>query len=522
MTKSRVAIVGSGIVGTAIAYSLTQKGYRVDIFEKGPAYPYPHIKQYTERIHYLYDNPAYSLPRDLDNVTISGGYQWNPWRERHLLVGGSTTHWDAITLRMHPNDFKTKSLYGYGEDWPFSYADLEPYYCRAEVYLGVSGTDADNPFAPWRSKPFPLPQFELSYDDRIMAERLRKRGITLHTTPQARTRTVYEERPGCQNFGVCQVCPIGVRYSPNYHLHRALRTGLCHVHENVSVRRIIMDKSGRAKALVYQANNAGKQSEHAADVVVVAAGVLESVRLLFLSADGRPSAGLGNHGGHLGKHFTFHHLWHGGYHYASPLAPDRFGGPTGQSQQFLNHPTRGEHGAIKVEFGSDSGSGVVKQGKVTKWGTASEIMEQLKPRLHWRLILFHAESAPSREKYVRLSEERDRFDDPYAHVHYSPSDFDHETHLFARKLFDLFAEATGSDEKVMDPLYWSGGHHMGGCRMGQTVGDSVVDQFGKVHDSPNLFVVGGGNFVGSSGAVNPTLTMVAMAHRTGDFIAEQF
>jgi choline dehydrogenase-like flavoprotein len=522
MTKRTVAIVGSGIVGTAIAYSLTKKGYHVDIFEKGPAYPYPHTKQYTEKIHFLYSNPAYRLSGDLDNVTVSGDYQWNPWRERHLLVGGSATHWDGITLRMHPNDFKTKSLYGYGEDWPLSYADLEPYYCRAEAHLGISGTDADNPFAPWRSKPFPLPPFELSYDDKIMAERLHKRGITLHTTPQARTRTAYEERPGCQNFGVCQVCPIGVRYSPNYHLQRALGTGLCHVHENVSVRRIVMDKSGRAKTLVYQSNNAGKESEHAADVVVVTSGVLEAIRLLLLSADSRHRAGLGNNGGHLGKHFTFHHLWHGGYHYSSPLCPDRFGGPTGQSHQYLNHPTRGKHGAIKVEFGSDSGSGVVKQGKVTKWGTVSETMEQLKPRLHWRLILFHTESAPGPEKYIGLSEERDRFGDPYAHVHYRSSDFDHETYLFALKLFDLFAAATGSDEKVMDPFYWSGGHHMGGCRMGQTVGDSVVDQFGKLHDSPNLFVVGGCNFVGTSGAVNPTLTMVALALRTADFIGDQF
>jgi choline dehydrogenase-like flavoprotein len=63
---------------------------------------------------------------------------------------------------------------------------------------------------------------------------------------------------------------------------------------------------------------------------------------------------------------------------------------------------------------------------------------------------------------------------------------------------------------------------MGGCRMGQTVWDSVVDPFGKLHGSPNLFVVGGGNFVGTSGAVNPTLTMVALALRTADFIGDQF
>jgi glucose dehydrogenase len=522
MTKSRVAIVGSGIVGTAIAYVLTKKGYRVDIFEKGPEYPYPHTKQFTEKIRFLYSNPIYRLSRDLNHVTVSGDYTWNPGGERHLAVGGSATQWNAITLRMCPNDFKTKSLYGYGEDWPLTYADLEPYYCRAETYLGVSGTDADNPFAPPRSKPYPLPPFELSYDDKIMAERLHQRGIVLHTTPQARTRTAYEDRPGCQNFGVCWVCPIGVRYSPNYHLLRALGTGLCQVHENVSVRRILVDKSGQAKALVYQSHDAGKESEHSADVIVVAAGAIESIRLLLLSADSRHSAGLGNDGGHLGKHFTFHHLWYGGYHYQSPLHPERFGGVTGQSHQFLNHPSRGKHGAIKIEFDSHSASWLVEQGRVTKQGAVFEIMEQLKPRLHWRAILFHNESVPSSEKYIELAEEKDRFGDPYAHVHYRASDFDQETYLFALKLFDSFAEATASDEKMLRPRYYSGGHHMGGCRMGQTAREGIVDSFGKLHGSPNLFVIGGSNFVGTSGAVNPTLTMVALALRTADFIGDRF
>jgi glucose dehydrogenase len=522
MSKSTVAIIGSGIVGTAMAYVLTKKGYRVDIFEKGPAYPYPHTAQFTERIRFLYKNPIYSVSEDLNQVTVSGDYQWNPEEERHLVVGGSATQWNAITLRMGPKDFKTKSLYGYGSDWPLSYADLEPYYCRAEAHLGVSGTDADNPFAPRRSKPFPLPPFELSYDDKIIAERLHKHGIVLHTTPQARTRVAYEERPGCQNFGVCNVCPIGVRYSPNYHLLRAVGTDLCQVHENASVRRIMMDKSGRAKALVYQPHDAAKEREHAADVIVVAAGTIESVRLLLLSADSGHPAGLGNDGGQVGKHFTFHHIWPGAYHYPSPLRPEGIGGPTGQSHQFLDYSSRGKHGAVKIEFGSRSGSDLVNQGKLTKWGTVSEIMEQLKPRLAWRLILFHNESLPSPGKYIGLSEERDRFGDPYANVHYSASEFDHETYLFALKLFDSFGEATGSDEKVISPVFWSGGHHMGGCRMGQMVGESVVDSFGKLHGSPNLFVVGGSNFVGTSGAVNPTLTMVALALRAADFIGDQF
>jgi choline dehydrogenase-like flavoprotein len=283
-----------------------------------------------------------------------------------------------------------------------------------------------------------------------------------------------------------------------------------------------MDKSGRAKALVYQSNDATKETEHTADVIVVASGAIESVRLLLLSADSNHPNGLGNDEGQVGKDFKFHHIWPGAYHYPSPLRPDGIGGPTGQSHQFLNDPSRGKHGAVKIEFGSRSGSELVNQGELTKWGTISEIMEQLKPRLAWRLILFHNESVSSPQKYIGLSGERDRFGDPFAKLYYSPSDFDHESYLFARKLFDSFAEATGSDEKFISPVFWSGGHHMGGCRMGKMVRESVVDSFGKMHGSPNLFVAGGSNFVGTSGAVNPTLTMVALALRTADFIGDQF
>src|SRR4029077_20509055 len=145
------------------------------------------------------NNPAYLLPPDLQNLTLSGDYSFDFERGRAMVVGGTATHWGAGCLRMTPPDFNTQRRYGYGADWPLTYDDLETYYCDAERFLGVSGTDADNPFAPPRTRPYPLPPFELSYDDRVFAEKLRKHGIVLHTFPQARTRLPYEKRPGCMN-----------------------------------------------------------------------------------------------------------------------------------------------------------------------------------------------------------------------------------------------------------------------------------------------------------------------------------
>ncbi|NIR50214.1 GMC family oxidoreductase [candidate division KSB1 bacterium] len=520
MNNKSVAIVGSGIIGATLAYLFVKKGYRVDIFEKGPDYPYPHTDQFAERIFYLYGNPAYKLPKDIKNHSITGDYQHNVELERGMLVGGSSTYWAAITPRMLPNDFRTKSLYGFGEDWPLSYDDIEPYYCKAERLLGIAGTDDDNPFAPPRSQPFPLPPFELSYDDLLLAERLTKHDIVLHTTPQARTSELYDGRDACVNFGTCDVCPIGSRYSPNHHILLAMETGLCNVHTNVSVRRIALDSSGSAKTLVYQRNDERQEKEHSANLIMVAAGAIESPRLLLLSKDSRFPDGIGNQGGHVGKHFTFHHLWHGRLQYKKKLYPGRIGPITGQSHQFMDPPTRGKHGGTKVEFASTPGFRKI----LTEPGSASEIFEELKAKIYSRGIIMHAESAPSPQKYITLSEKRDRFGDPYAHIHYESSEFDYETYGFATDLYDRFAAATDGEKMEFDEVneFDNGAHHMGGTRMGTAPENSVVDEYGKIHEIPNLFVLGGSNFGGTTGAVNPTLTMVAHAIRTAEYIMDQF
>jgi choline dehydrogenase-like flavoprotein len=525
MSESTVAIVGSGIVGSLIAHVLTDFGYDVDVFEKGPDYPYPHRPQFEEQVRYLHDNPAYRLASDLKNHTQSRGYLADLERERLMVVGGSCTQWEAITIRMIPEEFKRRSLYGYGADWSITYDDIEPYYGRAEALLGVSGTDEDNPFAPPRSRPYPLPAFDLSHDDAILAERLRNDGIVLHTTPQARTRRAYEDRLGCVNIATCTFCPIGARYSPNYHLQKAVKTGLCTVHAGTSVRRLVVDRSGRARALVYQPNDARTEQEHAAKLIVIAAGGIESARLLFLSKDARHPDGVGNGSGQVGKNLTFHHVWRGHMQYKEALYPGRFGGWTGQSAQFrhLARPTR--HAGVKVEFACfiDIPYGDTQREKWRGVACGSDVLERLRPMLHRRQISLHAESAASERKFVTLSRKKDRFGDPFAHVQYEPAPLDDETYEFAHTIFDRFARATGAGEAHLPEriVFDSGAHHMGTCRMGENEKDSVVDSFGRVHGVPNLYVAGAGNFVGTSGAANPTLTVAALAIRTADHILKQ-
>jgi glucose dehydrogenase len=500
-----------------MAYLLTQQGHQVDVFEKGPAYAYPHSQQWQEVSVHLNMDADFFLPGDLQNHT-NNGLHFHLEDERRMRTGGSSTIWEAITVRMIPSDFKTRTLYGVGDDWPIDYDELEPYYGRAEQLMSVSGTDDDNPFSPPRSTPYPLPPFELSYDDRIMAERLREADIILHTTPQARTRQDHNGRPACNNFGTCRFCPIGARYSPNFHLEQAVATGLCELHTEISVRRVYPDDNGPGATIVYQENHSSNAREAHYDVVIIAAGALESARLLLLSQNEQHPDGVGNSGGRVGQGLTFHHMWTGHMLYEDELYPFRFGGWTGQSFQFLDPETRGQHGAIKVEFSSRA-----TFLPAYNWGTVRDPYQAMKPQIHRRDISLMSETHASPEKYLMLSENSDRFGDPYAHVHYVFDSFDWETYGYAESIFDQFKTATRSTHSQLHPaeIWFTASHHMGTCRMGTAPDNSVVDRFCQVHGTNGLFVIGGSSFVGSGGAVNPTLTMVALAIRSTDYIVDQ-
>ena len=528
--EAAVAVVGSGPVGTAVAWSLARRGVAVDVFEKGPPYPYPHTEPFEQRtVHRagpdLYPPP----PADVQRIEQSGDYPRSVQAELDFVVGGSGVRWEALTPRPSPADLAVRSRHGFGRDWPLSYADLEPWLGRSEALLGVAGTDDDNPFAPPRSTPFPLPPFELSWDDRILAERLTAGGLHVHTTPQARTREAYDGRPACVDFNACAVCPIGARYSPNHHLERAVATGLCRLHSGTVVRRVLLDAAGRARGLLVHDLASGGESEHPARQVVVAAGAIESARLLLLSAERRWPDGLANRSGQVGRGLVFHHLWTGRLHFRRPLWPGRAGPWTAQSLQFADPPSRGRHGGVKVELSSRLAHATFEPiqawtppGPLLAAATdAGDLLRALAPRLRWRPIVFHGETVPGPEKRLTLGAGRDRFGDPVAHVDYRLSDFDRATYGYCRDLFDRFRRAAGADdgELVAVENYYSGFHQMGTCAMAAGEADGVVDPLGRAHGVPGLWVLGGAGFPGS-GTVNPTLTMVALALRAAEGIVE--
>jgi choline dehydrogenase-like flavoprotein len=254
-------------------------------------------------------------------------------------------------------------------------------------------------------------------------------------------------------------------------------------------------------------------------VLIVAAGALESARLLLLSRDDpRWPDGVGNTAGQVGAGLAFHHVWSGRMRYDEALYPGRIGGWTAQSLQFANPETRGQHGGVRVEFSSR-----LAYEPPQTWATVADLRAAMGPHLQWRQIVLQAESAFSAERRLMLSGEIDRYGDPLAHVVYRLDDWDHATYDYARGVFDQFVAHTRPAQSEFPPFDWynSGSHHMGGVRMGGGPDEGVIDSFGEVFGVPGILVVGGGSFVGSSGAANPTLTIAALALRSVDYLIDQ-
>lgn len=496
----RVAVIGSGIVGTAVAMALAGRGHDVEVFEKGAS------------------EADATLPEDLCDLTMSGGHGRSLRGDLTMRLGGMATRWRGIALRWRPIDFRTRTAWGYGTDWPIGYSDIEPWYGQAERLLGVAGTDQDNPFAPWRSTPYPLAPFPLTRDDQLLAERLTGDGIVLSTTPQAIARDAYDGRPACDNRGpTCNGCPTGARYSPVGHLARTQATGRCRLHIRTAVRRILLDARGRARALLCRGLDEREDREVLADAVVCAAGTLESSRLLLLSRDARRPDGIGNASGHLGRHLTLRHLWKGRLHYDEDLFPGALGPMTGQSHQFLDPAPGGRRGGVKVEFTSHLETGGAQ------WRTAADVVAAIRTGVRSRPIGLHAETVPGPGKWLALSRRTDRFGDPFAHVHYHMDEADVTTHAYGHSLTERFARSTRAADWTYGELdgATSVGHHLGTCRMAREPGDGVVDEWCRVHGTTNVFVLGGGVFVGP-GPLNPTLTMVALALRTASAITSGY
>ena len=510
-----VCIVGAGPAGALMADRLAAT-HEVVVLDAGPRFDFSERPERQERaIRPAYDRPAvWDGDPERDAHSASGEWFYPLNHARVKGIGGSTLHWQGMVMRLHEDDFNSRAARGVGSDWPIEYGDLRPYYAEAERELGVAGA-ADNPYAPPREEPFPMPAFRPSYSDSLFAEACEELGIDMHSVPNARNSEAYDGRSACVGYGTCQpVCPSGAKYDATVHAERAESRGAT-VIDRAPVQRLDHD-ADRVTAAVY-ATPDGTEHRQEADAFVVACGGVETPRLLLLSESDRYPDGLANSSGLVGRFFMDHLFAGTGGVLDEPTRQNHVGFLTSGCHQFYDDADA-EIGPFKLEFFNYDGPSPVGMAlSGDEWG--DELLERLREGYGTHAGMGAlVEQLPREDSYVGL--DPDRTDDrgnPVPDVHWTVGDralrtIERANEIQREILEELGAEITwqvGPDDT--GPAY----HHMGTTRMGDDPAESVVDPRLRTHDLENCWLVTSGAFP-TGGAMNPTLTIAALALRAAE------
>ncbi|MDS0300294.1 GMC family oxidoreductase [Halogeometricum sp. S1BR25-6] len=534
-----VCVVGSGVAGALTAHSLAKRGHEVVILEAGRRFdPSNRTAQMEEAIRPEGSfRDVWEMGGERDRYTSSGDVYYGLNNTRVKAVGGTTLHWLGITPRLHEKDFEMQSRYGLASDWPISYDDLRPFYARAERELGVAGGD-DNPFAPPREADYPMPAFPPSYSDTLFAEACDALDITMHSVPQARNSELYDGRSPCVGFSTCiPVCPSGAKYSADVHVVKAEGEG-ARVIDRAPVQRLEHDSKGeRVEAAVY-ATPDGERHRQTASRFVLACGAVEIPRLLLLSKSDQYPDGLANSSGVVGKYFMDQPIVSIVGELERPTAQEPIGYHTSETHQFYDHEDS-RPGSIKFVFdnenpvhlsktalrGGDNGT----RGDLTdvltgdSWG--DETLEKMRDRTPNRRVSMFAnpELLPREENAVTLdTSTTDDHGNPVPDVSFNLGPHAIETMERAREIqYRILEEMDATvvaESDLASPKIAS--HKTGTTRMGTDPSESVVDPTLRTHDLRNLYIASGSAFV-TAGAMNPTLTIAALALKAAGHIHEE-
>ncbi len=506
---SVVVIVGSGAGGGTLGNELAQKGVKVVILEAGAR---------TEIQDFVNDEwESFTQLAWTDMRTTSGS--WRVARDFANLpawivksVGGSTVHWAGASLRFEEHEFKIASTYGGLKganllDWPITKAELDPWYTKAEDKMGVTRTNN-------------IPGLPGNNNFKVLEAGARKLGYQeVHTGRMAINSQPRDGRGSCQQIGFCfQGCKSGAKWSTLYtEIPKREATGNLEVRPDSHVAKIEHDASGKVTGVVYFDAN-GTVQRQKARVVAVAGNSIESPRLLLNSASSMFPDGLANSSGQVGRNYMRHMT--GSVYGAFDRSVHMYRGTTMAGivrDEARNDPSRGFFGGYELEtlsLGLPFMAAFLNPGG---WGRSFTSAMEDYPRMAGMWLI--GEDMPQETNRITLdATAKDKHGLAVASVHYDdhPNDVAMRDHAYQRGA--AIYEAVGAIRTYPTPPYPST-HNMGTNRMSEKPRDGVINKFGQTHDIKNLFVSDGSQFT-SGAACNPTLTIVALAIRQADHIAD--
>ncbi|WP_419879280.1 GMC family oxidoreductase [Brevibacillus centrosporus] len=506
-----VCIVGAGAAGGVLAHELAKAGLRVVVIEAGPFW--------DPQSDFASDELSMRRLAWQETRLVTGK---DPLRLGHNNsgrgVGGGTVHFTGVFLRFHESDFKTKTVDGVGEDWPITYHDLASYYDKIEREIAVSGPS----YFPWGAfqGPYPYPVREpISANSQLFREACEKLGYESVVAPLAILSAPFDGRPPCINRGFCnQGCMPNAKYSGLvHHIPKAIAEG-AEVLSDCMVTEILM-AGDRVSGVLF--NHDGLTHRQMARVVILAGFVIETPRLLLNSATSRFPNGLANSSGWVGKAIMPHssHDVYGRlpeevrpYKGTPVLALTQHFYETDRDRGFARGYTLNAHGARPV--GMAGAIAAEREDGSFLWG--KQLRETMLDYNMYARVTLVGEVLPHPGNAVTLSGEKDEYGMPIPKVTFSYQENDRLLYQHAIGQMKQIVEAMGgTPEHVVSDT----AHLMGGCRMGNDPTSSVVNEFGQAHDISNLFIAGASTFV-TSGASNPTNTVMALAARTADKLIE--
>jgi choline dehydrogenase-like flavoprotein len=565
-TEYDAIVIGTGAGGGTLALHLAQAGKNILILERGPFMPQEKLNWDTSAV--FLDNRYHTK----EIWQTKDGGDLHP--QQAYYVGGQTKVYGAALFRMRAEDFGVIQHHGgISPAWPITYADLEPYYTRAEELFHVHGDLGDaprvpggfgssfDPTEPFHSKPYPYPAFSNEPRMQTIEDDVRKLGINTFPIPLGLKRNEADPLASkCVRCDTCDGYPCLVHAKSDADINcirEIMHLPNVTLMTNTRVTRLLTNSTGTAITaveVIHSGSSASASESSPSDTAgffALCAGAINSAVVLLASANDKHPTGLANRSDQVGRNFMYHQAdallaistqrnedaytktWGTNDFYLKDTDP-AYPFPLGQVQpvgSFHHEMMKGDAPPLTPGFVLDT----MKHHAVPWWLTTEDLPDPgNRVTLHNKTPLSVdaaqpglAGAHPSGDT-GRTNESAPVTDNPPHRIQlsYTPNNVESFNRLKDRWV-DVLKKAGHADAHVPLHAYFKKriplegvGHQNGTCRMGDDPATSVLDPHCKAHDLDNLYLVDASCFVSAS-AVNPSLTIIANAIRVSDHLLQE-